>query len=570
MHILDLDPARRDALYVMNSPMIRPIVRMRVFARAQTGTTAGGFPIYSNTFDYYDFNISDRLLERVNYSMQKPRFGGDEQFDGLPIDVDLTLLNSDGYLATFQNGYGIRAEDIEQGEVRIYSNIGVGNPIEMFQGRIIGRPTESKGRSIIKVRGSLWDALRKPVLYEQFQGMWASSDGVEFYTTPFAINCVGGHFCAYHGIVKWDSNGRPKPAFKQEQGQISLTAVGLTTGLKPGTYRIEFRDSKNYTITYPSNETFQGSITTGTAGGGIYIPPQYWIGTDGTDTIIEFEIGVCYKGNPVAIAYNLLEKGLLDNWGALPQQVPSVRIDWPKFEELAQRFESFTVFVDAGNSDNKVWNNTADNLPLDTASLAQWVLKHINCTLSLTADGLITIIGPYIDDNTVWPVKTESDILVDGITIEGTDEVINFLTLQYGYDTISNTYGATWTEDMRIDPNSRKVELVSNAQFYKYPTSTQEARWLAETMRRRHFDGRQGQTVISFSMTPNMGLTLLPGDIVRVVSTQAPIVSTVVEIISIGIEIGGEVQVKAATVQQIAEGPVATLCASTYGNVSLW
>jgi len=71
-------------------------------------------------------------------------------------------------------------------------------------------------------------------------------------------------------------------------------------------------------------------------------------------------------------------------------------------------------------------------------------------------------------------------------------------------------------------------------------------------------------------MTPNMGLTLLPGDIVRVVSTQAPIVSTVVEIISIGIEIGGEVQVKAATVQQIAEGPVATLCASTYGNVSLW
>jgi len=220
MHILDLDPARRDALYVMNSPMIRPIVRMRVYARAQTGTTAGGFPIYSNTFDYYDFNISDRLLERVNYSMQKPRFGGDEDFDGLPIDVDLTLLNSDGFLATFQNGYGIRAQDIEQGEVRIYANIGVGNPIEMFQGRIIGRPTESKGRSIIKVRGSLWDALRKPVLYEQFQGMWASSDGVEFYTTPFAINCVGGHFCAYHGIVKWDSNGRPKPAFKQEQGRF--------------------------------------------------------------------------------------------------------------------------------------------------------------------------------------------------------------------------------------------------------------------------------------------------------------------------------------------------------------
>lgn len=570
MHILDLDPTRRDALYTMHSPSIRPIVRMRVFAKAQTGTTPGGFPIYSTTFDYYDFDISDRLLERVNYSMQKPRYGGDEMFDGLPIDVDLTLLNSDGYLATFQNGYGIRAQDIEQGEIRIYANIGTGNPIEMFQGRIIGRPNESKGRTVIKARGSLWDALRKPVLYEQFIGMDAYSDGSAFYTNPFPITCVDGHFCVYHGLVKWDSNGRPKPAFKQEQGAITLSRIDLTTGLKPGIYRIDFRDSKNYTITYPGNEVFAGSIYRLTTAGGVVIAPQYWVGSDGTGTVIEFEIGVAYKGNPVSIAYNLLEKGLLDNWGALPQQVPSVRIDWPTFEKMARRFESFTVFVDAGNSDNKVWDKLGDKLPLDTAALAQWILRHVDVTLTLTADGLITLVSPYLDDDVIWPLKTESDILVDGITIEGENEVINYLTLQYGYDTISNTYGAAWNEEMRSDLNFQKVEMVLNAQFYKYPTSTQEARWLAETLRRRHFDGRQGQTVISFELTPNMGLTLLPGDNVRVVSTEAPIVSVIVQIISISIEIGGVVQVKAATIQQVAEGAVTKLCTSTFNNASLW
>jgi len=570
MHVLDLDLQRSTALYQMNAPFIKPIVRLIVSAKAQTGTDAGGFPIYDTAFATYDFDITDRLLGRVTYSMQKPRFAGDELFDGLPIDLSLELLNSDGYLATFQNGYGLRAEDIEQGQVRIYANVTVGNPIEMFQGRIVGRPTETKGRTVIKARGSLWDAIRKPVTYEHFSGMNASSDGSTFTTQAAHLTAVGGDFCVFHGLVKWDSNGRPQPAFKQEAGTVSLTSINILTGAKLGVYRIEFRDATNYTITYPDNQAYTGSKLLDLTSPTITIDKTAWTGDDGTDTVIEFEVGVAYKGNPVAIAYNLLEKGLLSNWGDLPQLQPAVRILWSKFEELAQRFKTFIVYVDASNPDNKVWDKRGSELPLDTAALAQWVLKHVSCTLAITPDGLITLVSPYIDDNNVWPIQTTSDILADGITIEGTSEAINYLTLQYGHDSRSNTFGGSWTEDFRLNATSELVEVVANAHFYKFPISLQEARWLAETYKRRHFYGRQAQTVISFNVTPQMGLTLMPGDVVRVVSLSPPYVSVICEIISVDMEIGGAVGIKAATIQQLAEGEPAEVCTAQYGSVTLW
>lgn len=554
----------------MQAPDIRPIVRLRVSALAQTGTDAGGFPIYGTTFQTYDFNVADSLLGRISYGMQKPRFAGDEQFDGLPIDLTLELVNPDGYLATFQNGYGLRAQDIEQGEVRIYANIGVGNPIEMFQGRIYGRPSETKGRTVIKARGSLWDAIRKPVTYESFAGMTAYSDGLTFTTQSAHLTAVGGDFCVFHGLVTWDSNGRPQPAFRQESGTMSLSSVIVNTGAKLGVYRIEFRDTTNFTITYPDNQTYTGSINLNLLSPAIVIETTAWIGTDGTDTVIEFEIGVSYKGNPVAIAYNLLEKGLLGNWGALPQLNPAVRIDWPTFETLAQRFKTFVVFVDATNKDNKVWEKRGADQPLDTATLAQWVLKHVSCTLTLTSDGLITLISPYIDDMDVWPLQTKSDILVDGISIEGIGEAVNYLTLQFGHDSRSNTFGGSIVEDMRMNATASIVETNANAHFYKFPQSYQEALWLAETFKRRHFFGRTAQTIISFNVTPQMGLTLLPGDIVRVVSQERPFVSAICEIINVDMEIGGAVGIKAATIQQTPEGQRAEVCTAQYNAVTLW
>jgi hypothetical protein len=114
------------------------------------------------------------------------------------------------------------------------------------------------------------------------------------------------------------------------------------------------------------------------------------------------------------------------------------------------------------------------------------------------------------------------------------------------------------------------VEVVANAHFYKFPISLQEARWLAETYKRRHFYGRQAQTVISFNVTPQMGLTLMPGDVVRVVSLSPPYVSVICEIISVDMEIGGAVGIKAATIQQLVEGEPAEVCTAQYGNVTLW
>jgi len=553
-------------------PEISPIIRLQVSALPQIGTTAGGAPIYGTTYATYDFDISNRLLSKVRYTMSKPRFVGDEMFDGLATSVSLELLNSDGYIATFANGGGIRAQDIEQGTVHIYADIGAATPIEMFAGRIIGKPTESKGRTILLASGSLWDAMRKPVLYEKLgNGQNAYTDGKEFFAGAVAVDVVGGHFCAYHGLVKWNSAGNPQPAFKQVSGTMTLNSIQLGTGAKPGKYRIEFLDSSNYQISYPGNEIYTGNIRSNTSGGGnVSIPAIYWVGTDGTGTVIEFEIGVAYKGNPVAIAYNLLEKGLLENWGSIPGLVPSVRIDTPTFQKLATRFKSFVVYVDAGNPDNAVWDHRGNTRPLDTADLAQQILKHVAVTLSLTSDGLITLVSPYIDDADVWPINTSSDILKPGVTIQGAKEAVNYLTINYAHDSRSGASSAAYNQDMRLDSTDEIVQAVTSMPFYKFPQSTVEVQWLAETLARRHFEGRKAQAVLSFSMPPQMGLPLIPGDLAHVHSLVPPVFSAVCEIVKVGMEIGGAVAIEAAPIQQIPEGAPAEVCSEIVGAVGLW
>lgn len=572
MHVLALPSPYRETLYQMQGPQITEVVKFRVASKQQTGTTPGGVPIFSTAYAYHEFEVQDRLLEPIQYMVKKYRYPSDEREVEVAdnISISLALLNTDGYLAATQAGAGLRPGDIEQGEVWIYADIGVGNPIELFKGRIEGRPSEMRGKTIVRCVGSLYESIRKPILYEDFGNVGGTNQaavavGQMFIANPARIPCLGYHFCAYHGIVRWDSSGKPAPAAKQEGGWgVLLNRVGLSNGVKPGTYAIEFKDSRNYTLTYPDSQVFAGNISAPLVGE-VSIAPSDWSGSDGSGVRIEFSVGVAYQGNPVCIALNLIEKSLANNYGALPGQLPLLKIDVPTWTRWAKRFAHFRVHVDATNKDNSVWARTAGNKPISYAALAQQILDHVCCRLSINLDGAITLIGPYLDDSDIWPTTTKEAILADGITING-GEAYNRLNLSFGQHSEDGNYAHTLTQDLRINPVQDFVDLTVGLPFYKYPQGTQQAQWAMETIARRCL---AKQYTVTAQVSPMHGLPMEPGDVAQLTSNASPFLQQNVEVIGVNKSVGGVCSVEYAPIQQ-PEGEPAAVCTARLTEVSLW
>lgn len=351
-------------------------------------------------------------------------------------------------MAATQTGAILRREDLEQATVTIYADIG-GILYPWFEGRIAGMPKETAGITEITATGYDWECLRNPVVYENFGVVYNGLDGssqqavginAKFITTRAKIPVLSSHFCAEHGIVRYDGGGRQTPNVDQTDGEgIALTQLEFKNGAKLGIYRIKFTDSKNFTITYPSGQSMSG-ITSGLLGytenngtytliGEVGIRPEFWVGDDGTGAEIEIRLSWAAQGNPVAIAFHLIEKGLTGAWGSVPTGLAPM--DIPAWTAAIRRFESFRVHVDATNSDNSVFENKAGSEPLSVAQLAQRVLDHVGCSLCLTPSGEISVSIPYLDSVPAYPHDTANSITGSGITIEAADYLVNYLTVQY-------------------------------------------------------------------------------------------------------------------------------------------
>lgn len=318
---------------------IKPRIWIKAHTLLVTGMTATGQPTFGTTYAEYQWEVTGALVNgsEPSIDLERPKYPTTEPDQMRQTSCTFRLYSEGGRLAATQTGAILRREDLEQATVTIYADIG-GILYPWFEGRIAGMPKETAGITEITATGYDWECLRNPVVYENFGVVYNGLDGssqqavginAKFITTRAKIPVLSSHFCAEHGIVRYDGGGRQTPNVDQTDGEgIALTQLEFKNGAKLGIYRIKFTDSKNFTITYPSGQSMSG-ITSGLLGytenngtytliGEVGIRPEFWVGDDGTGAEIEIRLSWAAQGNPVAIAFHLIEKGLTGAWGSVP------------------------------------------------------------------------------------------------------------------------------------------------------------------------------------------------------------------------------------------------------------
>jgi len=561
MHIQDLPQVLRDKL-AYGGITIKPRVWLTV-----TTLEAHLNGTYGPNYATYRFEVTNRLLEYPNISIERSRWPDDYEFTTRSIDCTLRFANTDQLFAVAQDGAILRATDIEQAIVDIYADVG-GTTVNWFSGRVSGRPNETAGVTTFMVSGHLWEAIRKPVMYENFgtilgQMQEISGGNAGFFPNSVHIDCVGQHFCMHHGLVAFDSGGQPTHRFKKTGGDIELKALRLANGMKLGKYVIKFSSHAGYTITGPDNIPYSGNRFRGADPlSPIQIDPAYWSGNDGLGCEIEFFISWTAFGNGIAMAYHLLEKALKDNWGQLPGTV-TAQLDVDAFRFWAQRFASFPIHVSETNLDNSVFDGNGKNRPLEYATFVQKMLSHYQCALTILPDGTISISGPYMDDRPSWPHDTAQAITGDGIELQGGD-TINYITVNFGIDT-NGGYAAPLIRD--LNPNAlQRVEKVFSLPYIKVGIGTRHALWWERMITRRFM---RDQTLVKYSVEHGHGLLLSAGDRITVDSNILPLLTRRCEIIQVERGIGSEATVTAAIVQD-GEGEAAIVQFAEIGTVGLW
>jgi len=573
MNALDA-PAPINGLLYRGQTTIKARVWIRCHVRTISGMSATGFPTFGAGYGEYVWQVTDAVLNTPKISIERPRWQGDEESTLREISCTIELETNGGLLAVTQDGAALRRSDIEQGTVIVLAEVGSGNYIDWFSGRIAGIPSEQNNTMTIVAQSGMFEALRTPVTYENY-GLLAGVNGNSSQTIGFVsghpVDTMGrvpvrtSHYCATHGVVRFDGGGRRRMNLGKTGGpDIDLVNIGLGNEIKLGIYTITFRDAKNYVITYPDGQEWTSSIYGYVSGPAIQLTPQSWIGQDGSEAVFTIQVSWGGQGNPVAMAFNLVEKALIKNWGSVP--TGAAFMDLPAWDAAIRRFESFTVHVDATNPDNSVWENRSTNRPLSVGVLAQQILDHVGCSLTLSIDGAISISIPYLDDVPAWPNSTTSEILGDGIKIEASEGALfNYLTAQYAWN--GDSYGvASSPIDLRLIPTALKVEKVISFPFYKAGVGRRCVQWALETFSRRFLEK---QTVISYQVHRGMGLLAQAGDRVTVVSDLQPRLEAVAEIYSVDKACGGDGNVKAQLIQS-HEGPRSAVCSVLVGDTKLF
>ncbi len=248
------------------------------------------------------------------------------------------------------------------------------------------------------------------------------SDAFNFVNRSVFVPTQIDGFRAYGGNITFNEEGQGITTIENENAeQLDIKRIGIQNGAKPGQYRIEFQSDTNFTITYPDNEERQGSILTDFNFGAIDIYRLDWIGNDGTDVVITFQVfAPNVTGNPISIIRNLIEKTFLLNYGELPGTNPAyntVPVLWSTFDELEREFKGLKVWVSETVKDNNAWKLETGKLPITYIKLAQKIADHCGCSILINEEGLIKIQGPRTYDGDVYDLN--GTFLLPEYTIKG-------------------------------------------------------------------------------------------------------------------------------------------------------
>jgi hypothetical protein len=550
MHVYALPAAQKAALAQGNAPRIGLKVTMTATVLAVDHFTYG-VPVFAGQWVNHTLDLSDRLANLPSITQSIPIWPGSTSFQA--SEIELEIINTDGYIACLQTGGMVRLANIDQATVTIEAVIDAGAVpnLMLYKGRVVGPPAEERGLTIFTVMDAVWDAARSPVYYEDFaqiggdQSFYAYSN--ELPMKAREVTTTYGEFCALHGIFSWNGNGEAVPTYANSNpAQIDLRTFGVKNKAKPGVYVISFIDSTTLTILHPDNQSFKAGLDEDIDTPALFIPKTSWTSKQGLGVTITITINVTYAGNPVTIARNFIEKALLQNWGDRPGQTGQVLMDIAGWDALERRFQTYQIFLTATNPDNAAWNmkrgESTRQTPVNCLELAQQALDHIGATLIMRRDGLISVSSPYLDGGDIWEIKTNESI-TDLKIARG--ETWNFLTLQYAMD--GNAYAASHEVDIRLSdgyiPNDRTLTMPS----YKASVSYYRALWLALTYSRKY---SQRQHTITVKMIPQMALPITCGDKLYVVSDTQPMINLICTVTQVTITVRGECELQLAPIQQ--------------------
>jgi len=554
-HPLDLTGDLKEILF--NNVVQDLKTRVWFKGRARVATITNGFPVFTGGFQDVFFELSNRVLGDITLSLSRPFLplqGSENSIKATQIKVQ--VQNTDGFIATTQDGAVIDPDSIEGGT--IYVSLGFDSTLDefdLFTGRIIGLPTEERGKTIFQVRDTIWEGIKTPLQFENYgniNGKIQESrevNGALINTVVTLENPRGFDYEALAGYALYGEDATIITAVSNSDvDTIGLDKLTIKNAADLGRYFIEFVDDTEFRVTHPDNTILYGNIDDDFESDFLLIKAVDWdakvakaviVGLD-TETIfvasrevkIEIQVYWSASGNPVSIIKNLIEKGLAQNWGDEPglgATTSNQRVAWSTFDELEVRFDGYEVFVSVTNGDNKVFERRAGNKPINAITLAQEVARHIASAIVIDNNGMITISGPFVYDSTLHPLDDDFAIMKHKVT--GIKRS-NFVITKYGYNDLANTYGLdTENQDLRQNTDIEFEELTFSFPFYKAGINDNQVQLVRDLFIDRIV---RNPVQIEATIKRNFAITMIPTDRFQLDTATQPKLSGIFEVFKIG------------------------------------
>lgn len=510
MHTLDLPTGLRDELAKFNPKYFQPVL---IFT---------GRAFVGGISQQVIWDLSDRITEEstlsLDFTIPELTTGTNEGYLQAG-ELVVILANPDGAVSAIQDDAIFDIAAIESGKLSLSVTIG-NQSVQVFSGKLIGPPTETADTTTLTAYDEIFKPITTALKYDHFGFVGGSTqraliDGSRFIATPAIVDDVE----YYDAIVTFREDGRPITT-ADVKGDFDLLGLSVKSGAKLGVYRIEFLNSTQFQISYPGTDSYLGSTAEDFESAYVDIPAGNWTGSPARGDVFEFQVRWNAVGNPAKIAKLLLERGFSENWGSLPGLgASSYQVDWNSFDDLYDFYRGYKIFVSEGNSDNSVWEMIAGNRPLSCLRLAQKVLDHIGAKLTMDHRGFIRVIGEYIGGGTVHEI-TDDWPIVSLRSVES--EQFNYMSFQYGQNPVNGSYAATLNVDIRADQAFEKRILTFSFPYYRLAVSQREVESIATRMGNRLLSG---PVKVEAVVLPSYGLTVMPGDRVRINNRTRPIIT---------------------------------------------
>lgn len=534
-HVNDLSLALRTALLRMDVAELRPILTFFGKAKVAIGQDAGGFPIFSAGYSQVTVDISDRakLNEIVSITQEKPIFPDDGGNGLISSGLSIPLVNTDSHLAAIQTEAIIDPESIEGGTVKVRCGIG-SQFLNLFTGRITGLPGENFGDTVLEILDNLFDTFSE-LRYEDF-GQNSFVQNGQLISNGFEIIQNGGYIKFHDGYLFFAEDGSLYTTFENNKPEIiDLLDVRLKSGARLGEYTIEFQSSGGYRVSFPDSSFMQGDVQSVFDSPYLRIEPQFWQIAAGQSnfngTKITFQCRYVIEANPFTLIKNLIEKTFLRNFGDIPSDtsLPGfagavLPVLWDTLDELENRFRLARVFVSVGNDDNKVFEKKPNGKPLNGITLAQQVADHCVSNLLIDTNGEMRAQGPQMFDTPIHDLNDAHHIKEFSLIGLIKD---NFATFNYASNDKTGSYAKKIEFDLRALPETPIQEVTINFPFYKIGHSENHAAYFARLFKNKI---KRGHTRARMLVMPQFGISLIPGDRIRIVTSKRPVITSYFEI----------------------------------------